>query len=109
MTDFVKDPATRAAMDVAEGDWMGNPFRYFRGVVFDKTFSSPVSCVDLFVNLPFKPELLIPLMVLPSTSSLTIHADKFTIGKAVISLSNPGRLVALIGRFDAQVTGQGVR
>lgn len=109
MVDFVKDAGTRAAMEVLEEDWKLNPFRFFRGVVFDKTFVSAVSEVELFVNLGYRPELVIPLMVLPSTSALTILPEKFAIGKFVISLSAPGRLVALVGRFDSQVTGQGVK
>lgn len=109
MVDFVTDAATRAAMESLEEEWKLNPFRYFRGVVVDKTFPSVVSEIEIFVNLPFKPELVIPLMVLPSTSALTILPEKFAIGKIVVSMSAVGRFVALVGRFDAQVTGQGVK
>jgi hypothetical protein len=109
ISDLVKDAATRAAFDSNDGDWANNPFRYFRGVVVDKTFTTPVVASVLPVQTAFKPEVIVPLFISPSTSKLTIQYDRSSVGSIVISLDAPGRVVLLVGRFDSQVTGQGVK
>lgn len=109
MIDLVKDAATRAAMEVQEADWGNNPFRHFRGVIVDKTFTCAVVDALLPVNLSFKPEMVIPLLVVPQSAVLQIAYDRFSIGNIVISLTSPGRVVLLVGRFDTQVTGKGVK
>lgn len=107
--DFVKDAGTRAALEVQDADWGNNPFRHFRGVVLERKFEYAASEITLPVNISFKPELVIPLLVVPDANSLTVHYDKFSIGNIVVSVSAPCRIVVLVGRFDSQVTGKGVK
>lgn len=109
LSDLVKDNATRAAMEANDGDWVDNPFRFFRGVVMDKTFAVACNEVVIPVGLGFRPELLIPLRVSPVSANVSIHYDKFSVGNIVLSVSAACRVVALVGRFDSQVTGQGVK
>jgi hypothetical protein len=109
MIDFIKDAATRAAMESQDGDWMNNPFRHFRGVVVEKIFSCASVETVIPVNVSFKPELVIPLMVTPTAANLTIFPDKFSVGNITIGVAVPGRVILLVGRFDTQVTGKGVK
>jgi hypothetical protein len=71
----------------------------------------PVAVTNTVIpcQVSYKPEVTIPLFQSPSSANLTIQYDMATVGNIVITLDAPGRVVLLVGRFDSQVTGSGVK